>query len=94
MERQLRAVIGRRIAVFGRVQGVFFRHSAKEQADRLGIAGRAVNASDGSVRIEAEGEANAVETLIDWCRKGPSFADVEGIEVEEGECIGRRGFEI
>lgn len=65
----------------GRVQGVFFRHSAREKAHELSITGFARNEADGSVYIEAEGEENALEKFIAWCRIGSDLAKVEKIDV-------------
>lgn len=73
------------IRVFGEVQGVFFRYSAKEKAEELGIRGFARNESDGSVYIEAEGEEDATRKFLGWCRGGPSSAKVAKIEASEGE---------
>ncbi len=70
-----------RIQIRGRVQGVGFRQSAREQARNLGIEAAAVNQSDGSVIVETSGPRDAVEKLIDWTRKGPALADVDEIEV-------------
>lgn len=72
-----------RIKIFGRVQGVFFRHSAKQLANKLNIKGFAKNKSDGSVLIEAVGEEKHLKTFINWCKKGLELAYVEKIEVVE-----------
>ncbi len=71
------------ITVFGLVQGVFFRASAKEQADKLNLSGFAKNMPDGSVYIEAEGEKENLDKFIIWCNKGPMLARVEKVEVSE-----------
>ena len=73
------------IRVTGRVQGVFFRASAKAEADRLGLTGFARNEGDGSVAIEAEGGAEALEKFVAWCGQGPDFAKVAAVDVHEGE---------
>lgn len=70
------------IVVSGLVQGVFFRASAREEANRLGLSGVARNLADGGVQIDAEGEEGSLGKLIDWCRHGPRGARVEGVEVE------------
>lgn len=70
------------IVISGRVQGVFFRQSAKREAEKLGIGGWARNNSDGSVEIEAEGDKAQLEEFIKWCKKGPSVAFVNNVEVE------------
>jgi len=73
------------IRVTGRVQGVFFRASAKAEAERLGIAGSARNEDDGTVLIEAEGENAALDQFVSWCGRGPDFAKVSAVDVHEGE---------
>ena len=62
--------------VTGRVQGVSFRWYAQEQARRLGVVGWVRNEPDGSVLLHAEGEDEAVDALVAWCRDGPGFARV------------------
>jgi acylphosphatase len=87
--RRVRAVI------MGRVQGVGYRASAQEEAGRLGLTGWVRNRKDGSVELEAEGPADAVETLLAWCAKGPWGARVDGVESEEQAPSGAAGgFEI
>ncbi|MFC1480621.1 acylphosphatase [Candidatus Neomarinimicrobiota bacterium] len=71
------------IIVSGRVQGVGFRWSAKRKADQLGLPGYVRNQADGRVEIVAEGPVEAVEQLIAWARRGPSFSEVSHIDVTE-----------
>lgn len=71
------------IRVYGLVQGVFFRASAKEEAIKLDLTGFAKNQSDGSVYIETEGEENNLNKFVKWCHQGPSMAEVEKVEVFE-----------
>jgi acylphosphatase len=85
-------MIGRRIRVFGHVQGVFFRAWTLREAQLLDVRGLVRNRRDGSVEIEAFGAAAAVEALIEQCRKGPSAARVESVRVEEIESEPPRGF--
>lgn len=82
------------IQIYGLVQGVFFRATAKEQADKLGITGFAENQPDGSVYIEAEGEENELNQFIKWCNKGPSMAQVEKIIVTEDKLKNFKKFEV
>ncbi len=82
------------IEVRGKVQGVFFRASAKEQADMLGIHGFVQNQPDGSVYAEVEGDEGQVEKFLAWCRTGPRRAHVERVTVEERDCVGLRGFDV
>lgn len=70
------------IKVLGQVQGVSFRYHAKQKADELGLTGYVRNNSDGSVGIEAEGEADKLEQFIAWCRQGPRFGKVADVEYD------------
>jgi acylphosphatase len=72
------------IRVKGRVQGVFFRASACEEAGRLGVKGFARNEPDGSVYIEAEGDDSTLQLFLKWCANGPGRAVVESVTTEEG----------
>ncbi|MGX5730713.1 acylphosphatase [Pseudoxanthomonas beigongshangi] len=69
-----------RFLIEGRVQGVFFRASTREQARRLGLAGVARNLADGRVEVIAAGEPDAIETLAGWLHHGPPQARVERVE--------------
>jgi acylphosphatase len=71
-----------RCVVGGRVQGVFFRASAREQALRLGITGSARNLPDGRVEVIACGTPDAVGQLREWLRVGPPMAEVSGVACE------------
>lgn len=71
------------ISIYGKVQGVFFRATAKKEAEKLGIKILAENKPDGSVYIEAEGEEEKLDEFIKWCRIGPSLAEVQKILVSE-----------
>ena len=73
------------IKIFGRVQGVFFRISAKEEAEKLGIVGLARNEKDGSVSIEAEGDEKKLDEFISWCKIGPQSAKVESVQIKQGK---------
>lgn len=68
--------------VAGRVQGVFFRASARHQAQQLGLTGYANNLLDGRVEVVACGEVEAVEALRSWLSKGPEQAQVTGVACE------------
>jgi acylphosphatase len=69
----------RRFLVLGKVQGVYFRHSARLEARRLNICGSACNLPDGSVEVLARGAASAVEELRIWLRRGPPQAQVADV---------------
>ena len=70
------------LTIQGRVQGVFYRQSTKETAEKLGLTGWAKNCPDGSVAAVFEGEKHAVETAIEWCRQGPPAARVTQVTVD------------
>lgn len=71
----------RRFLVSGRVQGVFFRASTREQAHRLGLVGHAVNLDDGRVEVLAWGGDEALDALEDWLQRGPPAARVTAVSV-------------
>ena len=76
----------RRFLVFGKVQGVYFRHSTRLEAQRLGLGGSARNLPDGSVEVLAQGAAAAVEELRAWLHRGPAQARVDEVrETAAGE---------
>jgi acylphosphatase len=86
----------RRFLVFGKVQGVYFRHSARLEARRLVIRGIARNLPDGSVEVVAQGRAAAIEELRVWLQRGPAHArvdEVREISPDEAEPI-PEGFEV
>jgi acylphosphatase len=69
----------RRFLVFGKVQGVYFRHSTRLEAQRLGLNGSARNLPDGSVEVLAQGAAAAVGELRAWLHRGPAQARVDEV---------------
>ena len=75
----------RRFLVFGTVQGVYFRHSTRLEARRLGVRGFARNLPDGSVEVLAHGAAAAVDELRVWLGRGPSQAKVTEVREMEPE---------
>lgn len=87
-------MIRRRAVVHGNVQGVFFRDSARREAEKVGVAGWITNNSDGTVEAVFEGDEDAVETMLGFCREGPGRADVERVEVSEEEPEGLEGFSV
>lgn len=70
------------VRVTGRVQGVWYRQSAAEQAQALGLSGWVRNETDGSVEALAQGDREAVDRFVSWCRHGPSGAIVSDVEAE------------
>jgi acylphosphatase len=87
-------VIRRRVVVHGYVQGVFFRDSTRRLAQQRGVAGWVTNQWDGSVEAVFEGEPDAVERLVEFCRSGPRGAQVESVDVSEEEPEGLSGFNV
>jgi acylphosphatase len=71
------------ITIYGKVQGVFYRQSAKEMADALHINGEVSNHPDGTVRLIATADETLIARLIAWCRVGPPRARVTDIQIEE-----------
>lgn len=79
----------------GRVQGVFFRSTTKRQADSLKLKGFVKNLENGDVEVVAEGERKNLETLLDWCRKGPAMSNVEKINADWEKASGEfSSFEV
>ncbi len=73
-----------RLIVAGRVQGVFFRASARTRARSLGLRGYARNLEDGAVEIVAEGRRADLLALAQWARSGPPAARVAEVREEWG----------
>lgn len=69
------------LKITGRVQGVYYRASALQQAQLLGLTGWVMNCADGSVEAVAEGARTKLESWIAWCHQGPAGARVAGVEV-------------
>ncbi len=84
-----------RIVVSGRVQGVFFRVSTRDQAIAMGITGFVRNLPDGRVEIVGQGQPDQLDEFADWCRNGPPGADVSKSLIEDYKSIEiYREFEI
>lgn len=83
------------IFVSGRVQGIFFRDNTRKRAEELGVYGWVRNLPDGRVEAVFEGEKEKVEQMIEWSKRGPPFANVDGVDVEWKEYKGEfEDFEI
>jgi acylphosphatase len=80
------------VVVHGRVQGVGFRYSMIARARSLGVGGWVRNRPDGSVEAVFEGPAERVESMVDWCRRGPSGARVDSVEESPEAPLGEREF--
>jgi acylphosphatase len=82
------------VIVRGRVQGVFFRADARDRARSLGLSGWVRNNRDGTVEAAFEGDDAHVDSMVDWCRRGPAGAVVEDVDVSWEEPRGESGFSV
>jgi acylphosphatase len=82
------------VRVRGAVQGVFFRVEARDRASSLDVGGWIRNLPDGSVEAIFEGDPERVESMVDWCSRGPSGARVEAVESSWEEPQGEHGFDV
>ena len=88
-------MVARQIRVRGRVQGVGFRYSLRDEARRLRLSGWVRNRADGSVEALLQGEPADVESLVAWARRGPPGARVDALEIETpAHATVAAGFEI
>jgi len=78
------------LLISGRVQGVFYRVSAKEKADELRLSGYVKNLSDGRVEILVEGEEESIKEFADWCYIGSRLAEVKNVMIKWGDVKERR----
>lgn len=76
------------LTIHGRVHGVFFRHGARQVAERLGLVGFVKNCPNGCVEVLAQGDEESLKKLRDWCKVGPPLARVERVEEEWEEIEG------
>ena len=87
-------VVRCRVTVHGRVQGVFFRDTCERVATGLGVAGWVRNRTDGTVEVVAEGQREAIDGLLAWCREGPPRARVDRVEIVDEPVARERGFRV
>jgi acylphosphatase len=83
-----------RIRVYGRVQGVGFRYSARNEARRLGLKGWVANCPDGTVLTVVQGREADCNAYIRWCREGPGYSWVEKLDILEEEAIPLDAFQV
>lgn len=86
--------IARKFRVYGKVQGVFFRASAKKEADRLSLTGWIRNCGNGDVEGFACGEPEAISSFMNWLAEGPRMAKVDKLTAIESHYQPFRDFEI
>ncbi|WP_436927391.1 acylphosphatase [Halosimplex amylolyticum] len=82
------------VYVSGRVQGVYYRATTRDEARERGVDGWVKNLDDGRVEAVFEGPDEAVEAMVEWCHEGSSRARVDDVEAEYAEPDGLDGFEI
>lgn len=75
----------KKFRITGRVQGVWFRESTRQQAERLGLTGHAFNCPDGTVEVLACGESDALGHLAEWLKHGPKLARVSSVSSSDYE---------
>lgn len=83
-----------RCVVRGRVQGVYYRASAKQEAETLGITGWIKNRSDDSVACSATGTDSQLKSFVEWLEHGPPDAFVERVDSESVELEPGSRFDI
>lgn len=71
------------LLIKGKVQGVFYRASAKDAAEKLGVSGWIRNTEEGAVEVLASGTEEQVQEFIRWCWQGPARAEVKQVVVQE-----------
>jgi acylphosphatase len=82
------------VFVSGRVQGVSFRDATRSQAEQLGLSGWVRNTQDGQVEAVFEGDPDTVQQMVEWCKSGPSSADVEELSVDNEQPENLSSFEV
>lgn len=87
-------IVRKHIRVYGLVQGVYFRAHTREQAISLGLVGFVMNEPTGTVYMEVEGTADAVDRLVAWAKTGPTRARVDKLEISDGLVRGDQTFDI
>ena len=89
-----KVTVSKTIKVQGRVQGVYFRASAKQKAQMLGLKGSVKNLDDGSVFMEVQGTEESVNQMEEWCKHGPALARVDKLDIELRDPFESSDFEI
>ncbi len=84
-------MVRRRVVVEGQVQGVGYRYTCARRAEEAGLCGWVRNLADGGVEAAFEGPPDAVDAVVDWCRRGPRGAQVERVTVNDEAPTGSGG---
>lgn len=87
-------MVTKSLHISGKVQGVFYRVSARDKARELGLNGYVRNLRDGSVEAVVSGPEEVVNDFIRWCADGPPRAKVDNVKVSDMELTEFKGFEI
>lgn len=87
-------MVSMELYIKGKVQGVFFRATAKDIADKMGITGEIENLGNGHVRARITGDEGQVNEFVEWCRKGPQRARVDKVSVSKTETLNFNDFKI
>jgi len=90
----METVTAKRLLIHGRVQGVGYRESMRQEASRLSLSGWVRNRHDGTVEALVCGSALDVENIIAWARRGPRFAQVERVDIADAPASAGAGFSI
>jgi acylphosphatase len=83
-----------RITISGKVQNVGFRYYTMKTAREFNIYGFVRNLPDGKVYIEAEGDADVLDTFAEWCRRGPEWSRVDQFDIQEQPLMNFDGFRV
>jgi acylphosphatase len=86
--------VAKLLRIHGRVQGVGYRESMRQEAKRLNVGGWVRNRRDGTVEALVCGEAVRIEMMVAWAKQGPRYATVERVEISEAEIIPGGEFQI
>jgi len=86
--------IRRRAVVHGVVQGVSFRAATRREAGHVGVVGWVRNLPDGCVEAAFEGTTAAVEAMLAFCERGPTWAEVSRVDVAPEPPEGESTFRI
>lgn len=82
------------LIITGKVQGVFFRESARKVAEKLHIKGWIQNTPDGNVEAIISGAVKDIDKFVAWCRKGPERAEVKDVQAKQVSQINFTRFEV
>lgn len=83
------------VYIRGKVQGVWFRATTKEQAEKHGVSGWVRNMNDGRVEALFEGKSENVDAMVDWCQRGSPLSNVKNVKVQElSNSVGCSDFKI